>query len=63
MATPQVSAQNIPDDDLIPRYSASGQPVRRSYRLAFTLWTIFFLLVIAFTLFQYIMTWFSRKIG
>lgn len=39
---------------VLPRYSASGQPNTRSERIAFQIWIIMFLLVIVFTLINYL---------
>jgi hypothetical protein len=43
----------------VPQYSASERPVTKGDRIAFQVWIIFFLLTIAFTLLQFIVTWLS----
>ena len=42
----------------IPQFTASGRPNTRSERIAFQVWVIMFLLVIAFTLVNYLIGWF-----
>jgi hypothetical protein len=41
----------------VPQYSASGRPNTRSERIAFQVWVIMFLLVIVFTLINYLVAW------
>jgi hypothetical protein len=43
-----------PADELLPRYSASEQPVTRGYRIAFQIWVICFLLTLVVTLALYL---------
>jgi hypothetical protein len=56
MTTPQStpSANVEPAAQPIPRYTASGRPNTRSERIAFQIWVILFLLVIVFTLINYL---------
>jgi hypothetical protein len=42
----------------VPQYSASGRPNTRAERFAFEVWVIMFLLVIVFTLINYLVGWF-----
>lgn len=56
MAVPQ-SPQNPnaePVNQPLPRYSASGRPNTRGERITFQIWIIMFLLVIVFTLINYL---------
>lgn len=53
MANPQPQPQNASNESL-PRYSASGRPNTRAERIAFQVWIIMFLLVIVFTLINYL---------
>jgi hypothetical protein len=41
----------------LPAYSASERPTTRADRLAFQVWIIMFLLVIVFTLMNYLVSW------
>lgn len=41
----------------VPQYSASGRPSTRSERIAFQVWVIMFLLVLVFTLLNYLAMW------
>ena len=41
-----------------PQYSASGRPNTRSERIGFQVWIVMFLLVILFTLINYLIGWF-----
>ncbi len=41
----------------LPQYSASGRPNTRADRIAFQIWVIMFLLVIVFTLINYLAGW------
>jgi hypothetical protein len=41
----------------LPQYSASERPVTKGDRIAFQVWVVFFLLTIAFTLLQFLITW------
>ena len=41
----------------LPQFSASGRPNTRSERIAFQVWVIMFLLVIVFTLINYLVVW------
>lgn len=41
----------------LPQFSASARPNTRSERLAFQVWVIMFLLVIVFTLINYLVVW------
>jgi len=43
-----------PQDDSIPKYSASGQPVTRGYRIAFQIWVLCVLLTLVVTLALYL---------
>jgi hypothetical protein len=40
-----------------PEYSASGRPNTRAERITFQIWIILFLLVIVFTLINYLVGW------
>ena len=40
--------------DEVPRYTASGQPVTRAYRIAFQVWVISVLLTLVVTLALYL---------
>lgn len=56
MSVPQ-PAQNAnaePAAPTLPRYSASERPNTRGERIAFQIWIIMFLLVIVFTLINYL---------
>lgn len=52
MAAPQNSPE--PAKETLPRYSASGRPNTRGERIAFQIWILMFLLVIIFTLINYL---------
>jgi hypothetical protein len=60
MAAPQPSNQPVPSPQSeapyppLPQFSASGRPNTRTDRIAFQLWIIMFLLVIMFTLINYL---------
>jgi len=41
----------------LPMYSASGRPNTRAERTAFQVWVVMFLLVIVFTLINYLLGW------
>jgi hypothetical protein len=41
----------------LPHYTASGGPIRRSDRIAFTVWTIAILLVLAYSFLSYLLGW------
>lgn len=41
----------------LPQYTASGRPNTRADRIAFQIWIIMFLLVIVFTLINYLIGW------
>jgi hypothetical protein len=43
-----------PAHESLPRYTASGRPNTRGERIAFQIWIIMFLLVIVFTLVNYL---------
>jgi hypothetical protein len=51
-STPNVDAE--PAKEPLPRYSASGRPNTRGERIAFQIWIIMFLVVIVFTLINYL---------
>lgn len=50
---PQPHAAN---NEPLPRYSASERPATRGDRVAFQIWIILFLLVIVFTLINYLLS-------
>jgi hypothetical protein len=55
MASPQTQPTANPEpESSLPRYSASGRPSTRGDRIAFQIWVIMFLLVIVFTLINYL---------
>ena len=56
MAAPHPPQNTVPEyvDPPLPRYSASGRPDNRGDRIAFQIWVIMFLLVIVFTLLNYL---------
>jgi hypothetical protein len=62
MANPQ-PASNVPvaapenPYPPVPQYSASGRPNTRAERITFQVWVIMFLLVIVFTLINYLVAW------
>lgn len=41
----------------VPEYTASGRPNTRAERITFQIWIIMFLLVIVFTLINYLVGW------
>ena len=47
----------------VPQYSASGRPNTRSERIAFQVWVIMFLLVIVFTLLNYVVSFLANRFG
>jgi hypothetical protein len=55
VATTNVETRTpAPQDDVIPKYSASGQPVTRGYRIAFQVWVLCVLLTLVVTLALYL---------
>ena len=53
--TTNTPAQPVePDNAPVPRYSASGQPVTRAYRIAFQVWVTCVLLTVVITLSLYL---------
>ena len=55
VATPKIEAESAYPP--FPQFSASGRPNTRSERIAFQVWVIMFLLVIVFTLINYLVVW------
>lgn len=51
--TNPTTATPVPADPL-PKYTASGAPVTRAYRIAFQVWVVCFLLTIVATLIFYL---------
>ncbi len=52
--TAQPTPVPTPDDDILPRHSASEAPVRRADRIAWQIWVLCVLLTVALTLLFYL---------
>jgi len=59
MAVPQTPPPPPPEPANPPfaQYSASGRPNTRGERIAFQVWVVMFLLVVAVTLMSYLIGW------
>lgn len=57
MTAPQTPPE--PGYPPLPQFSASGRPNTRWERVAFQVWIVMFLVVIAFTLMNYLIGWIS----
>ena len=52
--TPNPTPAPTPDDETLPRHSASEHPVRRLDRIAWQIWVVCVLLTVAITLVFYL---------